>query len=267
MVTLDTSPESRALLDVAANLAACFEIPLTGLFIEDQDILEFADLPIAREISMTGKGIYDLTRERVQSHFRSQAVAVRRALQSAAARQRIDCAFEIRKGRSDIEITAATRESDLIVVSSRVGALSRPRGYDYFGHFESTEASAVLTYGDEKEGLTSDRIIAVFTGSAAAREGVRLAGQIAVRGRNRLTIILVDGADDLAVEIKRAHPTTGQAATGAEWINLNSGTSIAEHITTVRPRLVVLPSDLSQIDRRVISETGIPVMVVRTRGE
>ncbi len=266
LVTLDTSPESRALLDLSASLAACFEIPLTGLFIEDQDLLEFADMPIAREISMTGRGVRDLTRARIQAHFRSQAVAVRRALEVAAAQQRIECAFEIRRGRTDIEISAAAQETDLIAVCPGVGAVTRPRKYDYFGYFESSAASGVLMYRHRREGLRSDQVVAVDTGSPAAKEVVRLASRIAARSGDRFKIILVDNADDLTAE--RAGNTIPTDATDAtiERMEITEGTPIAAHLVTVQPRLVVLPSDLSQRERQAISEGGLPVMVVRTSG-
>ena len=73
LVPLDASPESRALLELAADLAACFESSLTGLFIEDEDLLAFADLPFAREVSLSGASLRGLSRQHIQSHYRAQA--------------------------------------------------------------------------------------------------------------------------------------------------------------------------------------------------
>ncbi len=50
LVALDASSDSRAAVEAAVNLAARFNAELTGIYVEDENLLRLADLPFVQEV-------------------------------------------------------------------------------------------------------------------------------------------------------------------------------------------------------------------------
>jgi nucleotide-binding universal stress UspA family protein len=251
LVALDSSPESRALLDLAVDLAECLGSSVLGLFVEDQDILDFTDMPIARQVSSTGLGVCDLTREHMESHYRSQAAAVRRAVESAAAQRRIECAFETRRGKTEVEIGSVARAWDLIAISATVGHVTPSRRIDLFANL-APDATGLLTLAGLRTAPGTGPVTAVYTASPAADGAVSLAARIAARwGEERRIVFLGNGDKD--------DPAT---ARDAERQRLPAAMSLAAYLGATQPRLIVLPADLSDDDRQAVAKLGFPVLVV-----
>ena len=124
VVSLDAVSETGPAIDTAARLAARWRVPLHGLFIEDEELIGFAGLPFARQVTLA-TGREPLTRDHIEDHFRAFAERLRRELAAAAARHGVEWSFEVTRGT----LTAATdgREHDFVVA----GAMTRPVG-DHF---------------------------------------------------------------------------------------------------------------------------------------
>jgi hypothetical protein len=135
VVALDAVSENRAAIEAAARLAARWKAPLHGVFVEDDDLLRFADLPFARQVSL-GAGVETLTVRQAQRQLRVFAERARREISAAARRHGAEASFEIVRGTSTSGVAAAS--TDFVVA----GPLTRPVG----GHFrvESRWWSAVL---------------------------------------------------------------------------------------------------------------------------
>lgn len=125
VLTIDAASESRTAIDTAIRLAARTKAPLHAIFVEDEDFLQLAALPFARQFTI-GAGAEPLTRENAELHSRAQAERARRELFAAAKQHGVTCTFEIRRGASWAAAASIT-ERDLIVV----GGLSPPVA----GHF------------------------------------------------------------------------------------------------------------------------------------
>jgi len=52
LVAMDTLSDNQAVLESAAELAAQLEAELTGLFVEDTDLLQAAELPVSLEVML-----------------------------------------------------------------------------------------------------------------------------------------------------------------------------------------------------------------------
>jgi nucleotide-binding universal stress UspA family protein len=128
IVPLDAASEHRAAIDTAARLAARAGVPLHGIFVEDEDLLNVASLPFTRQTTL-GAPAEDLTTSHVELHLRVAAERARGELLAAARRHRVEASFEIVRGASDTVLAAAS-ERDLVVA----GGLTRPIG----AHFRMT---------------------------------------------------------------------------------------------------------------------------------
>jgi hypothetical protein len=146
VVALDAVSENRAAIETAARLAARWKAELHGVFVEDEDLLRFANLPFARQVSL-GAGVETLTLQQVERQLRVFAERARREVSAAAQRHGVEASFEIVGGTAAGVGAAST---DFIVV----GSLTRPIG----GHFrvesrwwstvQPAAASFLLTHRD-----------------------------------------------------------------------------------------------------------------------
>jgi K+-sensing histidine kinase KdpD len=93
VVSLDAASENATAIDTAARLAAHWKAHLRGVFVEDEDLLNLASLPFARQVTLHS-GAEPLAAEEVEGHLRVAAATARRALESAAARYGVRSSFE-----------------------------------------------------------------------------------------------------------------------------------------------------------------------------
>jgi hypothetical protein len=123
VVSLDAVSESGPAIDTAARLAARWRVPLHGVFLEDEELIDLAGLPFARQVTLA-TGLGPLTKDHIEDHFRAFADRLRRELAEAASRHGVEWSFEVARGPL---AAALGGESDFVVA----GAASRPVG-DHF---------------------------------------------------------------------------------------------------------------------------------------
>jgi nucleotide-binding universal stress UspA family protein len=192
LVPLDAASETGTALDTAARLAARWQVPLHGVFIEDEELISVAALPFARQVTL-GTGAEPLTRDHVEDHFRAFAERVRRELAAAANRHGVKWSFAV--GRGPLAANPLGGEDDFVVI----GAVTRPIG----GHFRIAARCWSWTATITRPFLLAKREWesggSVFTllrrrGPRSART-LGLAAQIAAFGGSSLTVA---GTPDLA---------------------------------------------------------------------
>jgi hypothetical protein len=121
VVPLDAASETGTTIDTAARLAACWQVLLHGIFIEDEELIGLAGLPFARQVTV-GAALEPLTRNHVEDYFRAFAERARGELAAAADRHGVKWSFEIVRGQCSAN--ALGGEYDFVVA----GAASRPIG-------------------------------------------------------------------------------------------------------------------------------------------
>jgi len=124
VVPLDAASETVTAIDTAVRLAARWQVPIHGVFIEDEELIGLAGLPFARQVTV-GAGPEPLTKDQVEDQFRAAAERARRELAAAAERHDVKWSFEVVRG--PLTADTLTGEHDLVVA----GATTRPVG----GHF------------------------------------------------------------------------------------------------------------------------------------
>jgi hypothetical protein len=124
VVPLDVVSETDLAIDSAARLATRWRVPLHGVFVEDEELISFAGLPFARQVTLA-TGLEPLTKGHMEDHFRAFAERLRRELAAAAARHGVEWSFEVVRGPLDWE--ALCGEHDFVVA----GAATRPVGQHF----------------------------------------------------------------------------------------------------------------------------------------
>lgn len=121
VVGLDTSAVAREALALAARLAASVDARLKGVFVEDENLLDLADLPFAREISFSGE-VRELDPARMLRAMKAQAESARRVLARIAAEAQIDWSFDVRRGRPLQSLALHAAREDTLVIRPQAGA-------------------------------------------------------------------------------------------------------------------------------------------------
>jgi hypothetical protein len=193
VVRLDAVSETHTAIDTASRLAARWEVPLHGVFVEDEELLCLADLPFAKQATV-GVGPQPLTRNHVENHLRALAAQARRELSSAAARHHVKWSFEVVRCLLAAEATRAGAH-DFVVVSATTRPIST--------HFRIASRWWSLITVVERPFLLARRewdsggsVIALLRDRSG--EGARMldiAAQIAGFGNRVLTVV---GAPDLS---------------------------------------------------------------------
>lgn len=125
LVALDASASSRAALEAATELAEVLHSELTGLFVEDVNLLRTASLPFAREIRFPAAVSRQLDSEQVERMLRARAAELRREMLDLSRRHSIRSTFRVVRGTVDRELLAAAREADLLALGRLGHAIGR----------------------------------------------------------------------------------------------------------------------------------------------
>jgi nucleotide-binding universal stress UspA family protein len=141
-VALDAFDISAAALEQAARLAGRMGAKLEGIFVEDIELLNLAELPFLREVRRSSHSVEAINPVRMEQEFRVLARRAERLLGEQAARHHVAWSFRIWRGSIDTDLLNAAVEVDVLALT-RLGSVLTHGHATRSGH----NAIAVL-YGD-----------------------------------------------------------------------------------------------------------------------
>lgn len=115
IVTCDMSPLGSAALNAAATLARRLDTELTGLFVEDANLLRMASLPFAREYALVSAAARKIDTGELEHTLHAQADSVRAALSRAAQALSVPWSFQVVRGSLLNSVLEAMQDADLAV--------------------------------------------------------------------------------------------------------------------------------------------------------
>ncbi len=124
LVGLDASQMSTAVLHTAVRLSAFLKADITGLFVEDINLIRLAQLPFSSEVRYLTAGTRPLHPEQMQQVLHSHATWLRYEFGQTAGERSVKWDFRVARGFVSQELLAAAHQSDLLVI----GRLSSHRG-------------------------------------------------------------------------------------------------------------------------------------------
>jgi hypothetical protein len=230
LVILDAAAETNAAISAAVRLAAQSRVPLHAVFIEEEDLLTLAALPIVRHF-VPGGGRATLTGAEIELHWRAAAARAHDDLLAAASAQALECSFEVVRGTVEAALAAAG-EGGLIVA----GALTRPIA----GHFRVQSPwlttletrSGALLLARQGIGSKGDVVALLRERNATAARLLQTAARLAELGGTRLTII--------------ASPTLAAGKGLRNWISGQLEPALP------LPEIEPAPSETSALARRIL---------------
>ncbi len=190
LVALDGDESARAALDAAAEIAAALEAELVGLYIEDTELLEAADLPVTWSIPRIAgpRGAIDAVA--MSRAFKVSAGEAGRAVAAAAQRFSLKWSFEVRRGAVVELVLSEARGFDLMALGAS-GEAMRRAGVEMTSGLMAMSAPGALLLA-RGPGCSSGPLVALYDGSDRV---LALARRMAAIQRRRLIVVAV-GANE-----------------------------------------------------------------------
>lgn len=266
LVALDASPHSHAALEEAAALAAPLDAELSGIFVQDSELLRYSTLPAAKETGFPSAQRRPLNPESMERALKLQADRARKALEDAAGRHRLQASFRLMRGNVLAELLRAAKETDLLAMGAlgQMHSTRRRIGSTARGIAARAECSVLLLSPRPREGKA---VVAVYGQSAHASRALALAWHLSSR-RNADLIVLLCGPDDVLENLEskaRAQLEGARLEPVFETIGPDEFPSLTKVLARHDGGLLVLASDCELIEGRhdVLCTFDVPVLLAR----
>jgi nucleotide-binding universal stress UspA family protein len=233
LLPLDVSRDSLTAVEVAFDLAMGLGAEVSGLFVEDAQLLAAVSLPRAREIGSCSGISRSIGTNDIESGFRSVAKRARDILSATSRRVKVPSSFRIAHGDVAAEILSAASDADILILGKAgwaIGDVRRP-GSTCLAVLSKSRIPVMIV---EQGAALLPPVLAVHDGSDAGERAVEFARQLgAILGWK--TVVLA--AQSMA-----------------------TGDEVLERIGGRKPHLIVLPAAFSLGKRRARLES--PVLFV-----
>jgi nucleotide-binding universal stress UspA family protein len=185
LVAVDSSATAPALLKTAALLAKGLDARLSGIFVEDINLLHLAGLPFARELTWSTAVELRIDYQRMERVLRGRGVHVRQAVVEVASE--VELPLQVVRGRVAQELLRAAQDADLIVLGKGgagrggyIGTIARRLLREAQGSV-LLEASASRDY---------KAVLTVFTGHDGDNRAFTAAARTAQALRKTLLVLI-----------------------------------------------------------------------------
>ncbi len=205
LVALDDSTESRIALEAAARIARRLRAELMGVFIEDIGILELAEHPVVRHLSLTTRAPVRPERRAMERGIRAQAEAARRDLAHAAESRQVEWSFRIARGRVDVELLAAAPEADLVVLGkTSLSGVGKGRLGRTARALAASNQGAIL-FSEHRRSASAHEgpVMVVYDGTGPARRALIIAARITNRDGGTLAVLVPGESAEEAETLQR----------------------------------------------------------------
>lgn len=254
------APDARALERIARLAARMQAEEVTGLFVEDIDLLHLAALPFAAEFSRFAQRHRPLHSVELERQLRIQAAAAQRALAAAAERAGVKWSFRVTRGSVVALLLQAVAEVDLLALGAARRMLLREPDLGF-----ALEAAAHRALRAE----APDRpLVVVLDGTAAGWRALEVARQIADGDARALTVLLT-GANQEDVEYLRRKAIEHVGELRAQYPQVVDPT-VGSLLRTVRSQnaaMLVLPASPPMLETAAFKvlrqELSCPALLVR----
>jgi hypothetical protein len=259
-----------ASLEFSASIAALLQIPMEALFIEDEELLGMAALPVAREVSRLGVTLPGFDLSRLERDLRRQAVRLERLARDFLARGGIEGRFKVVRGRTAVALAGALQPGDLLVLSRELGPLMGPGGIGSTVRASMSTAWSALLLPDSVAPIIPGPVTTWFDRSPSSEQALRLAERLSAGQGGRLRIILpsIEDASAAGLLLRAAGPRT---AGRLDFSRLAPGEDPLERIAAIRSGLLVLPAPALGLDGprldRLLLRIRTPLLLFRSAGE
>ena len=265
LVALEADGGASALLEAAADLAAGLDAELVGLFVEDIELLEAADLPVTRTVPSHALVQGPLDVRLMRRALRVSANRAGDALAAEAQRRRVKWSFRVVRGTLEEQVLSEARQDDLLALGSSDKAVRRARLAPASRTVAEQAPCSVLLM--QPPGGAGQPVAVIYDGSERAlATGERLAR---IYGRPLVVLAVGDSEAATAGLVRQAVLWCDRHRGGARvrGHTLDSAAEICEALKSQYPSMLVL-DPLGELVRRfelesLLDEITCSVLILR----
>lgn len=206
LVAMDACRQNRETLERALALAESMQAELIALFVEDEDLLNLAGLPFAREIHRMSATERKLDMAQMSRSLRRQADSLRDMLSQSMGKRRLQASLKIVQGKFMHAAMAAAVETDVAFLNAL------------------TDQSIMPVRPVRPESTVSNRIKpvwSVFDGSAESMRALQLALELSILdGGELILLVLATAAEQLPGLRQQAEQTAAASGIAVRYITL-----------------------------------------------
>ena len=266
-VALDCSPHSIASLNAAAELARRMHADLTGIFVEDINLLRMAELPCSHEIRMYTAEPEKLDMQQLERSLRMQAKEAERALQRIAGELMVEYSFRVCRGLVPAEVILAAHEADLLVLGRSGRSPSCRKGLGSTARKALAEGKRPLLL--MRTGFTAKEwpVLVLYDGSKGAQQALDTALDLAHPGIILNVLILGDSPEEALLMERELSATIALPDTVLEFHHLpfHDGKTLVRYIRMADSGLLVVSDRMKlpiETVHSLINEIDYPVLLV-----
>jgi nucleotide-binding universal stress UspA family protein len=267
LVALDASHHSLAALEAAVELAVGMRAELSGLYVEDVNLLRAAGSPATWQVHYPYISGTQLDAERMARQLRAQASQARRALVSACERRKVKWSFQIVRGEVAHEVVAAAEEADMLILGKVSRPLVRQIRLGSTALAAAIQAPCCVLLLQRDEGIRPP-VLVTYDDSPVARRAIKIAARLARRHGGYLAVLIVAATADEEYRLQ---------AEMAEWLRRQgllvrfrrlpeaSVSALTQALKAERGGVLVLSSTILHLSplQKLLDETECPVLLVR----
>jgi len=191
LVALDAATHTSGSLETVAKLAARLRAEVTGLFVEDEDLIRTAGLACVRQVGLPPAAAVSMNRSGMQRDLKNLASSARRDLERAAARARVKWSFRVVRGQVAAAVSAAAEQADLVVVESASRPLGRHLRLGTPARAAAERTRRPVLFLQPGPWLQRP-VVALVDGTGASDAALEMAASLAA-GRGDLRVVLAAG--------------------------------------------------------------------------
>jgi len=197
LVAVDALQTDTAVLHTAVRLSAFLQADITGLFVEDVNLIRLAQLPFSYEVRYHTAGVQPLQPEQMQQVLQSHAVWLRHEFGQRAAERAVRWSFQVTRGFVNQELLTAARQADLLIIGrlGRSGRSGKRVGSTALTAVQQADTSVLVV---SPEADFSRPVVLLVDGSEAAAYALSVALDLAQLSKQ--LIIYIQADDEGAAE-------------------------------------------------------------------
>ena len=199
-------------VEAATLLASATRSEMVGMFVEDDALIELADLPIFRPLVSGASLSHTITGKTVVAAYARAEIVCRRLLSAHADRAQVRWSFLRERGKLAAAIRRLAMANDFIVVSGEMQGFGARQLIDEL-RASPTKVQGVLVAGARSEIARTGSVIAIDDGDEKGVQTVKLADRIRKLRDTSLMLLVIAGTDGEADRIiRRAKSLLGSDA-------------------------------------------------------
>jgi hypothetical protein len=256
IIAVDAMYQSINVLELAAKLASHKKIEMSVLFIEDVNLINYASLPIAREIDLVtaiDRQLDDLQLVRV---LQTQAQKTSRFLEQLASQFKINYSFKVLRGHYINEVLSASLETDVLFLSKQIGMYEKPR------LVRSRRVVQSVTLAP-----SASTLCVIFDGSPGSGRALILARELAFATGKELVVLLHISGDESIGRLRKLVASITETENGQIHymvVSDEDNSSLSRILRRNKCELLVLyKSGREQLTGSFLEKPGCPVVVVQ----